>query len=333
MEDQIWNNIIKRLTDVETEESRLSLDQWLNKSAENIKLYHEAEQLWQLTALLPKKELAPKESVLTLSAVAQKKSKSFNGVIKYGIAASLVILASFATYHLTKSRSQLAKTEIVYTVRKAANGKVIQITLADSSVIWLNSGSQVSYPKDFLAQKTRNIKLVGEAFFDVAHNEKQPFVVESGNLKTVVYGTSFNVSSYKNSRQSSVTVKSGKVGVLLINDSLNKPTMLLAGNRLVYHLDNGKLEKRNIYEDEVAPWLNGDLIFDEATPQEVFAALSRKFNVDFSFNEAGFEGCKLTAKFPNQNLKSILTALSTSLHIKVNEHGKTIKIIGGQPCR
>ncbi len=333
MEDQIWNNIIKRLTGVETEESRLSLNQWLNKRAENIKLYHEAEQLWQLTALLPKKELELGESVLTPPAVAQKKRKSFNGIIRYGVAASLAIFASFAAYYLAKSRSQLAETEVVYTFRKAANGKVMQITLADSSIIWLNAGSQVSYPKDFHAQKTRNIKLVGEAFFDVTHNEKQPFVVESGNLKTVVYGTSFNVSSYKNSRQSSVTVKSGKVGVLLINDSLNKPTMLLPGNRLVYHRDNGTIEQINIYQDEVAPWLNGDLIFDEATPQEVFAALSRKFNVDFSFNEAGFEGCKLTAKFPNQSLETILTALSASLHIKVNQHGKTIKIIGGQPCR
>lgn len=331
MEDQIWNNIIKRLTDVETEESKLQLNQWLNASKQNQQLYKETVQLWQLTSLLPKSSSQERETTLVHPALAKNKLKYFKGMMKYGIAASLAIVTSLSIYYVSKTK--ISATAILYTVHKAANGKMKQITLPDSSVIWLNAGSQVSYRKDFHVQKTRNVKLVGEAFFDVTHNEKQPFVVESDHLKTIVYGTSFNVSSYQNSAQSSVTVKTGKVGVLLTNDSLNKPTMLLPGNRLVYHLDNGKLEKINIYEQEVASWINGDLAFDEATPQEVFAALARKFDVAFNYNDAEFEGCKLTAKFPNQSLKAILTALSTSLHIEINDHGQTIEIKGGQPCK
>ena len=231
------------------------------------------------------------------------------------------------------SKSKSSATAILYTVHKAANGKMKQITLPDSSTIWLNAGSEVSYPKDFSMQKTRNIKLVGEAFFEVMHNEKQPFVVESDHLKTIVYGTSFNVSAYTNSRESSVRVKTGKVGVLLKNDGLSKPAMLLPGNGIVYHRDNGKLQQINFYADEVATWLNGDLTFDEASIPDVFAVLARKFDVVFQFNEADFKGCTLTAKFPNQSLKAILSALSASLHIKINDHGQTIEIKGGQPCK
>ena len=332
MEDRIWNNIIKRLTGVETAESRLFLDQWLNQSEENIKLYEEAEQLWQWTGLLPAVKIDAEEKRLTHPAVDQIKRRPLKGIIKYGIAASLAVVTSLSVYYLSKSRSEIAETEAVYTVHKALNGKVMKVTLPDSSTIWLNAGSEVSYPKDFHAQKTRAVQLNGEAFFEVTHNKKQPFVVESGKLKTIVYGTSFNVSSYQDSRQSSVSVKTGKVGVLLREDSLSKPTMLLPGNRLVYHRDNGKLETMDIYAGEVANWVNGDLIFDQATPKEVFATLERKFDVEFSFN-ADFDGCKLTAKFPNQSLKQILKALSASLHIKVNEQGKTIEIIGGQPCK
>jgi ferric-dicitrate binding protein FerR (iron transport regulator) len=333
MEDQIWNNIIKRFTGTETEESKLYLDQWLSESEENVRLYEEAKQLWRWTGLLPKAKQKTEENIITHPAAEQSKRKSFKGIIRYGIAASLAVVTSLSVYYLSKSKSEVTEIETVYTVHKALNGKVMKVTLPDSSTIWLNAGSEVSYPKDFHTQQTRAIQLTGEAFFEVTHNEKQPFVVESGSLKTIVYGTSFNVSSYKDSQQSSVTVKTGKVGVLLREDSLSKPAMLLPGNRLVYHRDNGKLETGNIYADEVATWINGDLTFEQATPKEVFATLERKFDVEFSFNNADFDGCKLTAKFPNQSLKTILTALSASLHIKVNEHGKTIEVIGGQPCK
>lgn len=331
MEDQIWNNIIKRLTGVETEEDKLFLDQWLKENQKNIKLYHEAEQLWKLTGLVPRAKKQTDESILIHPAVEQNKRKS--SFIKYGIAASLAVVTSLTGYYFSKSNSQVAESEIAYTVHKADNGKVMKVTLPDSSAIWLNAGSEVSYPKDFKVQKTRAIQLIGEAFFEVTHNEKQPFVVESGNLKTIVYGTSFNVSSYKDSKQSSVTVKTGKVGVMLREDSLSKPTMLLPGNKLVYHRDNGKLETTSIHAEEVANWINGDLVFDQTSLKEVFATLERKFDVEFRFNETHFEGCKLTAKFPNQSLKTILTVLSASLGIKVNEHGKTVEVKGGQSCK
>lgn len=329
MEDQIWNHIIKRLTDVETEANKLFLDQWLNASEKNAKLYQEAQQLWEWTGLLPTtKKLT--EEILIHPVAELNKRKSFRGIFRYGIAASLAVVTSLSAYYL--SRSKVTESATVYTVHKAAKGKVIMVKLPDSSTIWLNAGSQVSYPKDLHLQKTRTIQLIGEAFFEVSHNEKQPFVVESGSLKTIVYGTSFNVSSYKDSRESAVTVKTGKVGVLLREDSLSKPTMLLPGNQLVYHRDNGRLETANIYTNEVAAWINGDLVFDQVTPKEVFATLERKFDVSFKFNQKDFEGCKLTAKFPNQSLTAILKALSTSLHIKVNEHGKTIEVKGGRPC-
>jgi transmembrane sensor len=331
MEDQIWNNIVKRLTGVETAEDKLFLDQWLNASEENIKLYHEADQLWKLTGLIPKSKKQTEENILIHPAVEQAKRKS--SIIKYGIAASLAVVTSLTGYYFSKSNSQGTESEIAYTVHKADHGKVMKVTLPDSSAIWLNAGSEVSYPKDFNTGKTRAIQLIGEAFFEVTHNEKQPFVVESGNLKTIVYGTSFNVSSYRDSKQSSVTVKTGKVGVLLSADSLSKPTMLLPGNKLVYHRDNGKLETTNIYTEEVADWINGDLTFDQAALKEVFATLERKFDVEFSFNQSEFEGCKLTAKFPNQSLKTILTVLNASFGIKINENGKTIEVKGGQSCK
>jgi len=333
MEDQIWNYIIKRLTGVETEDSKLFLDQWLVLSEENVKLYNEVVQLWKLTGDAHKTSLEENGSILVHPAVEHNKRKTFKGIIKYGVAASLAVFTSLSVYYLSKSKSQVDDVEIAYTVHKAVYGKVMKVTLPDSSIVWLNAGSEVIYPKDFHARKVRFIQLVGEAFFEVTHNEKQPFVVESGSLKTIVYGTSFNISSYQDHKQSSVTVKTGKVGVLRKEDLLSKPTMLLPGNRLVYHRDNGKLEKSNVYSEDVANWITGGLAFDQATPEEVFATLKRKFDVEFNLKGSDFEGCKLTAKFPNQSLETILNTLSASLQIKFKENGKTIEVKGGQSCK
>ncbi|RYG10141.1 MAG: FecR family protein [Chitinophagaceae bacterium] len=331
MEDQIWNYIIKRITKVETEESKIALDHWLNANADNVSVYNETVALWELTGLMPSNKNTNSENFI--HPIAEKnRQRSFKRIMRYSIAASLAVVTSLSVYYLSRSKSPLTNQAIAYTVHKALNGKMIKLQLPDSSTVWLNGGSELRYPKNFTAGETRAIQLVGEAFFDVTHNEKQPFVVESGELKTVVYGTSFNVSSYKDGKQSSVTVKTGKVGVMLVGDSLNKPTMLLPGNRLVYHRANGEMEQSNTATDEIANWLNGDLVFDQATPAEVFATLARKFDVEFKYNEADFEGCTLTAKFPNQHLKVIMKTIGNSLDFKFNEQGKTIQITGGQPC-
>ena len=99
------------------------------------------------------------------------------------------------------------------------------------------------------------------------------------------------------------------------------------------HRANGKIEKSNTSVEDVASWLNGDLLFDQATPAEVFATLARRFDVEFKYQEADFEGCTLTAKFPNQHLKVIMKTIGNSLDFKYSENGSTIEITGGQPCR
>ena len=328
MEDQIWNCIIKRVTGTETLESRLLLDEWLSANESNLEHYEEVLALWHLTG---KVATSPTNSTQVVSDfnTEETKNRSFKRFFNYGIAASLALLASFGAYYLLDEKESVAPN---YVIRKAELGKMLAIQLPDSSKIWLNAGSELKYIKKFDG-KTRTVELSGEAFFDVKHDENRPFVVLSENLKTVVYGTSFNVRAYVGNNENAVTVKTGKVGVLIKGDSLNKPTMLLPGNHLAYYPVQDKLKQDNVLVNDIAVWINGDLTFDQAAPKDVFATIARKFNVKFSFDQSNFDGCKITAKFPNQSLKSILTALSASLNIKVNEQGETIEIKGGQSCK
>lgn len=329
MEDQIWNSIIKRLTAQETEDSKSMLDQWLNADAENQKLFQQAATLWQMTDLLPlinnenqQETVKPEVSTRYLTRIS-----------RYAIAASILVASMLSVYYFTRSKETETSPLTTYKVYKAENGKVMKLVLPDSSQVYLNSGSELSYPSDFKSGNIRLVKLIGEAFFDVTHNEKQAFVVESRNLKTTVYGTSFNVSAYPDKTHSAVVVKTGKVGVNLLGDSLSKANFLLPGNRLVYHHKTGKIEKDQVHIAEISNWLNGDLIFDQTPLNEVFVMLERKFDVTFNYDPQTFQDCQLTARFPNQQLDIVLKTIALTLDFKYKQQGRTIEIMGGKPCK
>src|SRR5690606_37957770 len=91
-------------------------------------------------------------------------------------------------------------------------GKRSDITLADGTRIWLNAGSQLSYPLSFTGS-SREVYLAGEAFFEVESNPNMPFYVITNDLKIRVTGTRFNVTSYLNDHTTQALLLSGKIGV------------------------------------------------------------------------------------------------------------------------
>ncbi|WP_154402467.1 FecR family protein [Mucilaginibacter endophyticus] len=157
-------------------------------------------------------------------------------------AAAVVLLITFAA---------LYKNEVLEVVDPAkqvelatAPGKHRQISLPDGTRIWLSPGSKISYPDKFRA-KERLVKLEGEAFFDVVHDEDHPFVIQSGQLKTVVLGTSFNVKAYPDEIISEVTVISGKVAVQEHDLPKSKQAIMVLNQQAVYNKNNRSLIKQD----------------------------------------------------------------------------------------
>jgi len=330
MEDILWNFIIKRLTDSETDESKLRLDSWLAEDASHIKKYEEAKVIWNLTGQL--KASAPKIQFNELLAQQQhapdKKVVRLSAFWKYSIAASLILLILVAA--LFRSNITITEQEQVqaWVVKKADHGQITLVNMPDSSKIWLNSGTHIRFAKQFNKAKTRLIILTGEAYFDVHHDPSHPFVVKSTQLTTTVYGTSFNVRAYSNEEESSVIVNSGKVGVIPMLKNAGA-TMLLPQDRLVYA--KGKLLK-SITDAAANGWLKGDIVFDQTPLPEVFSTISRKFNVTIKADASYYRYCKLTAKFSNKPLSAILKALKMSMNIRSIQKGTTIYLEGGTAC-
>jgi transmembrane sensor len=91
-------------------------------------------------------------------------------------------------------------------------GKTSELILPDGSRVWLNAGSRLIYP-EFFADKNREVLLIGEAFFDVEHNEKQPFIVQTSDLRIKVLGTRFNVSAYPSDHVIETVLTHGRVSL------------------------------------------------------------------------------------------------------------------------
>jgi transmembrane sensor len=329
MEEKTWNYIIKRLTGTETAGSKLFLDQWLAEDPKHLQQYDEAKSLWELTALLKTEEPDVPFNQFHDHIGRMPGGPNPSNFWKYGIAAALTaVFILTGLYHYKLKPDHIEAEEMI--VKKADAGKLIKIDLPDSSVVWLNSGSEISFAKHFKDKKVRAIKLTGEAYFDVTHDKSHPFVVTSGKLTTVVYGTSFSIRAYGNESHASVAVSSGKVGVMGADHRQKGLTvMLLPDDKLTYNNKDGLYIKSAITNSDADAWLRGDLIFEQTPLDEVFETLSRKYNVKIEAERKPYSACRLTARFNNQPLQVVLRTIGLSLNIRSKQIGQTIYLKGG----
>ncbi|TDQ08205.1 FecR family protein [Pedobacter metabolipauper] len=332
MEDKIWNCILKRLSETETELTKACLDEWLKESPDHVQKYKEAKFLWQLSAKIKPEQHegsfeAIKANILVASSVEVKPVKlSF---WKYGIAASLIGAFLFSLFYFLNTNKPANQKE-EWVIKKAGVGKVIQIVLPDSSKVWLNSGTELAFTTNFNSKKTRSVKLTGEAYFEVKHDPSHPFVVKSGDLVTTVYGTSFSVRAYRNESSATVSVNSGKVGVTAPGNE--SAVFLLPEDKLRYDLNQKSFLKTTITDPDVDSWINGDLIFDQTPLEEVLKTLSRKYDVRFETGSANYKGCMLTARFQNKPIQEVLKTLQLVMNIQSEQIDHTIILKGGTAC-
>ena len=147
--------------------------------------------------------------------------------------------------------------------------------LPDSTQVWLNAASTLEYPQQFATGK-REVYLTGEAYFDVKHADKQPFLIHTGKVTTMVLGTAFNIKAYPGRENIIVSVSRGKVRV---NYNEKEMAVLTQGQQVkVSNSSNTVVQKKQAIT-EAAPWQQGNLQYDDETISDVVADLERNYDV------------------------------------------------------
>jgi ferric-dicitrate binding protein FerR (iron transport regulator) len=215
---------------------------------------------------------------------------------------------------------------MVYQQKRTSSNQTVRMTLADGSVVHLNSNSSLSYPRAFRGE-IREVYLRGEAYFEIAKDPAHPFLIHSGRLQTRVVGTSFNVYAYPQAPRLEVTVLTGRV---LVSDSASGKTVALhpAQKVVLVPTDAGlHLEPAPNPQLSLA-WQQGKLRFEQATLAEITDKLALRYGVHITLGSAQLRHCRLTVEFGRESLATALEVLTALTGSTYTQHQQQITLTG-----
>ncbi|SKC04633.1 FecR family protein [Dyadobacter psychrophilus] len=206
--------------------------------------------------------------------------------------------------------------------------KVNRYTLPDSTTVWLSPGATLSYARDF---EKRQVRFSGEGFFDVKPDKLHPFEILSGDMKTRVLGTSFNVRANAGEATCQVTVVTGVVEVESVKEK--RPVVLRPKQQVVFAKNSNALTVQTLSENRGTKeiWQSVSLVFDEVPMDEVAERLGKIFKVSIDFKDPQIKKCRLKVDFNNQRLPEILDMIDALLGTTYQIEGDKITF-GGEGC-
>jgi ferric-dicitrate binding protein FerR (iron transport regulator) len=241
---------------------------------------------------------------------AKKQKKRIRRIATIAACIASVIILSTVLSH-RKDINREMETQLI--TLKSNPGMRTNFTLPDGTKVFLNSGSTFTYPVPY-DKKERRVSLVGEGFFNVAHNENQPFIVNvlDDKIRVRVLGTEFNIQAYEEDHIIQTTLLSGSIH-LEMNNKENR--QLRPGDKATYHLVKEKISVEKVNPLFEIAWIDGKLIFKDTPIPEVLKQLSHFYNVKFEVKDPVIESYHFTGTFQNRQLSQILDYIKISSNI------------------
>ncbi len=225
-------------------------------------------------------------------------------VRRWSVAAAVLFAVAAATWWFSRQPEQAQLVDV-----QTFNHEKKQVTLPDSSHVWLNENSRLTYDPRF---GQRHVTLEGEAFFEVERLVERPFEITSGDATTTVLGTSFNVRAYSAEDKIEVTVKTGKVA-LAVTKSKESLVILTPGETGVFDKKEAKVEVATRELENADAWKTQRLSFDDEKMAQVIAALERYFDVNITVSDPALLECPYTSSFEQPDLEAILTVIGSTI--------------------
>lgn len=278
--------LFKYFNNKATEEEMRQIGDWLDADASNRKEFDTAHTLFNIMQL---------SSDRVTGALAEKKiveMPKWRKAVKYAAAIAIIAVAGVTGMFVEKEvtyRNMSAQVNVI----EVPAGQRMAMTLQDGTEIHLNGGSRMEYPLVF-DRKQRRIKLSGEAFFDVSHDDRHPFVVETFASEVEVLGTKFNVHADEEKGHFSTTLLCGKVRV----------TMGDSGQQVVLNPDESaeivgdKLVVSAVSAHDAVCWKDGYISLKDVDFEELMCRIESMYDVNIVIDrkdhpEISFVGGKI----------------------------------------
>lgn len=338
-EAPFWELIGKSVSGNISGEERQQLQEWAQAQPENTALLEEMSQIWELSsgyvdAPLPlntQQAWNRLETALSQNSGGEEEEQNPGARIRRftlrrwrAIAAAIGVLAVGLWFF--RQENALLSNPKNWEIAATAPGEQKQIDLPDGSRVWLNADSRLEYHPDF--KKRRQIRLEGEAFFEVKRMEDTPFSVQTRTLKTIVLGTSFNIRAYPEDAEILVSVRTGVVQLETKTSAAPKTAVVKAGASGVFKPLAMELKVTETTAREAGAWKEGYLQFDGVPMAEVALALERHFNISIRFTDPALASCTFHGSFEDPDLNEVLQVLTFALDLDIQERDGAYEVSG-----
>lgn len=287
------------------------------------------------------------ESEIEITALDTNRRRRNRRRIVIGSLVTALVIISGAWFLINKNALSNSEKQTNHTPEALVvqNGSRSRSLLPDGTTVWLNAGSKLYYENDFTGT-TREVRLDGEAFFDVVKQAERPFIVHTSGIDIKVLGTAFNVKSYPEDKTVETTLYRGLVQVvrheapektaiqLLPNEKLilakqaakgagNLPHIVVSNkvipvNFTITHIDSTKKENERF---ETA-WLYSRLEFRGDSFDELALKLERWYNVNIVFTDEKAKQLNFNGSFEKETIEQAFKGLQAALpfNYKINNN-------------
>lgn len=301
--------IIRYFNEEITADEKKQLFSLMETDSDLRKRFEDAQNLRALTSLLPLDEdgAFATGKLLEFKQARRKKGAtiSYKHIIGYAAAICVAVLSTWMM--MSREAEVVSEVPLVtYAEFATPSGQRAMMKLSDGTVVWLNARSVLRYPSQFVNGE-RKVELDGEAFFEVSHDEKVPFVVSTEKLDIKVLGTKFNVFAYKGRNEFQTSLVEGSVKIYDSRDEAH--ALFIEPNERVDLVGN-KLVKSPFASMDFLSWKEGIYAFDDVTFDEIIKKLELYYDVSIVVKNTKLDTYKFSGKFRQRDgVESVLRTL------------------------
>jgi len=313
IDDLIVNYLIHQLSSEDREELRI----WLSISEENRSYFVEMQDIWKTSEAQDKDVFDSEAAYRRIKALISyqhqpnKEKRHIHLPLPYYWAAAVVlafVLGGFSFFVINNRIIQNSAKQYAIYVPYGAKARVV---LPDNSIVWLNAGSTLRYGQNF-GQNNRQLALVGEGYFEIAHNAAMPFTVNANQVSLKVLGTKFDVKAYPEDKRLDVTLLRGSILLTTIYQP-NSSLKLIPGQLAIVNKTNRDVKVKRVDASEAAAWTKGKIVFDEELFSQIIRRLERDYDVTIDVKDPKLNDLRFYGDFSNaQSIQEILNIMTSN---------------------
>jgi len=324
LENDIHELIIRLFAGETSLEEKAKIDDWLNSSRQNKNLFNDLKDIWiNAESGEHPYDYDVEEAIRnfihkTRTIKENKRNKHFiYNALRYAAVFLLALAIPFTWWLVQKAGKSSAEA---FTTISCAYGDKTSIVLPDSSLVWVNSGSQITFSNSF-DNGSRQLFLEGEAYFSVKTDPENPFIVNTSEMNVKVLGTEFNLKAYSDEEAVAVTLISGSLQV----SNSQEMAMVTPGQKLIYEKTNHTISIEDL--SDLSPeteWINGRLVFRNESLEELERKLERWFDVEIEFYDELVKQRRFSGTLERESILEVISYFGSSQYVDYAIDGNII---------